>query len=710
MGAATPGVGPITRSGWRTWLGGGLGPPLATLLGSTILLVAAVVPVWISQLRAPQYPKGLWLWVYGGRVDGDLREINGLNHYIGMRTIDPANVPELILWAPMIIGLSLALSLAVFQRGWFGRLALIGLWLAPVGILADIQRWLAIFGQNLDPQAALRLDPFIPWVIGPTEVWNFDIVAFPGPALILLLLVALLATLARRLPLPSRTVQLASTVAALGVVTLLVVLVAVPALRPADGAAAGNKGPAVASSFDLAAAVASADPGATVRVPEGTYRVNLEIDRPLTLVAVGEVVLDGGGRGTVITITAPDVTVRGFRVQGSGGQVEEGAGVKVLADRATVEGNRFEQVYVAVSVQGASDADIIGNVIVGLGQVTAGAEHANAAVPIPSAAATLDPSDPHAGHGSGSGPGAQGDGISLWNAGRVLIRDNDVREVRDAIYLAYATDVLIDTNRLLHSRYAVHTMFGRDITLFGNTATDNLSGMVMMNTDAVTVGRNVITDSRSSGTGYGILLKDVRGPHLRENVFARNRIGLQAEGTWPQPGAEAVVYANRFTANRVGVALMATADLAFGANSFDGNLTQVLALEGGVRRQNVWAYQGAGNAWSDYAGYDVNGDGIGDVAHVSGGAEAVLLTQSPALELLTTSPAFHLMAASQVWWSANFEPTVIDLRPMTTDVAPPVAPAHPADAQAAWLAFGGLLVLPSVAAARRMRGSTTRAR
>lgn len=710
MDAATPGVGPSTRSGWRSWLGGGLGPPLATLIGSVLLGVASMVAVWIMSLRAPQYPKGLWLWVYGGRVDGDLHEINELNHYIGMRVIDPANVPELVLWAPMIIGLVLALSLAVFQRGWLGRLALIGLWLAPIGVLADIQRWLAIFGQNLDPKAALRLDPFIPWALGPTEVWNFDIWAFPGPALVLLLLVALLAAFARRLPLPSRTVQLATTVAALAGVALLVVLVAVPSLRPADEAQSGGNGSPIGGSFDLVAAVAFAVPGATVRVPEGTYRVNLAIDRPLSLVAEGEVVLDGGGRGTVVTVTVPDVTVRGFRIQGSGGQLEEGAGVKVLADRATVEGNRFEQVYVAVSLQGASDADIIDNVIVGLGQATAGAEHANATVPIQSPGATPDASDPHAGHGAGSGPGAQGDGISLWNSSRVLIRGNEVREVRDAVYLSYATDVLVDTNRLLHSRYAVHSMFGGSITLFGNTVEANLSGLVMMNTDGVIAGRNLITDSRSTGTGYGILLKDVRGPLLRENVVARNRIGLQAEGTRPESGAEAVVYANRFAANRVGVALMATADLAFGANSFDGNLTQVLALGGGVRRQNVWAYRGAGNAWSDYAGYDVNGDGIGDVPHLSGGTEAVLLSRSPSLELLTTSPAFHLLAASQAWWSANFEPAVIDLHPLTADVAPPAEPPYPADAPAGWVAFGGLLALPSLVAAWRMRGTAPRAR
>lgn len=710
MDAATPGARPSTRSGWRSWLGGGLGPPLATLIGSVLLGVASMVAVWIMSLRAPQYPKGLWLWAYGGRVDGDLHEINELNHYIGMRIVDPGVIPEMVLWAPMIIGLVLALSLAVFHRGWLGRLALIGLWLAPIGILADIQRWLIIYGGNLDPKAALRLDPFIPLVMGPTEVWNFDIWAFPGPALVLLLVVALLATLARKLPLPSRTVQLATTVAALAGVALLVVLVAVPSLRPADEVGRGSNRSPAAGSFDLVAAVAFADPGATVRVPEGIYRVNLAIDRPLTLIAEGEVVLDGGGRGTVVTVTAPDVTVRGFRIQGSGGQLDEGAGVQVLADHVTVEENRFERVYVAVSVQGASDTDIVDNHIVGLGQVAAGAEHASATVPIESPGATPDPSDPHAGHGAGSGPGAQGDGISLWNSSRVLIRGNEVREVRDAIYLSYATDVLVDTNRLLRSRYAVHSMFGGSITLFANTAEANLSGFVMMNTDGVTAGRNLITDSRSTGTGYGILLKDVRGPLLRENVVARNRIGLQAEGTGPQSGAEAVVYANRFAANRVGVALMATADLAFGANSFDGNLSQVLALGGGVRRQNVWAYRGAGNAWSDYAGYDVNGDGVGDVAHLSGGTEAVLLSRSPSLELLTTSPAFHLLSASQAWWSANFEPVVIDLHPLTAEVAPPAEPPRPADAPAGWVVFGGLLALPSLAAAWRMRGTAPRAR
>jgi nitrous oxidase accessory protein len=705
MEPATPGVDPSARSGWRTWLSGGLGPPLALFLGSFLLVVASVLPIWIMSLRAPQYPDGLWLMAFGGKVAGDLQEINGLNHYIGMQTIDPTLIPEMILWAPTIIALTFALAMALFLRNWLGLLALIGLWVAPVGVLADIQRWLFVFGQNLDPTAALTLDPFIPWVLGPTEVKNFDIWAFPGPALILMFTVAVIGTVGRRLPLPSRTAQLASTLAATGLVSLAVILFTVPALE--SEVAPGHGGaPPVAGSMDLVAAVANAPAGATLVVPAGTYRVNLDIDRPLTLVAEGEVVLDGGGRGTVVTITSPDVTVRGFHIRGSGGQIEESAGVKVLADRATVAENTFEQVYVGVSVQGASDADIVDNRITGLGQVIAGAEHADAAVPETSPPSAPDPDDPHADHAPGAGPGAQAEGISLWNASRVLIRGNDISGVRDAVYLAYGTDVMIDTNRFTSSRYAVHSMVGTTVVIFGNTALGNVSGFVVMNSSDVTIGRNTVTDSRSPATGYGIMLKDVRDITVRENVLARNQVGLKAEGAMSESEDEAMVYANRFAANRVGIALFATADLAFGANAFDANLTQVLALDAGVGRQNVWSYRGAGNAWSDYAGYDVNGDGIGDVPHLSGGAEAVLLASSPSLELLITSPAFDLLSASQSWWSANFDPVVIDTVPLTSaETAPPVTSPRAADTPAAWVIFGGLLVVGTIGAAVRIRGT-----
>ena len=70
----------------------------AALLILALLLIAYVTPIWVSRLDAPQYPGGLWLLVYPGRLSGDVAEVNQLNHYIGMRIISPDVVPELQLW------------------------------------------------------------------------------------------------------------------------------------------------------------------------------------------------------------------------------------------------------------------------------------------------------------------------------------------------------------------------------------------------------------------------------------------------------------------------------------------------------------------------------------------------------------------------------------------------------------------------------------
>jgi len=675
--------------------------PIVVLVGSALIALAGVLPVWGSRLLAPQYPKGLSVWVYGGRAEGDVNEINGLNHYIGMRPIDIASVPELVLWPLVIVGAGVLLAMAVFWPGWIGRLALLALWLIPIGVLADIQRWLIFYGSELDPDASLRLKPFVPLAIGPSSVWNFTIWTYPGPALILIAFAALLAMVGRRAgPISRRARAVVSTVA-IGVVIVATALFVLPASWPSAEPGSEARAAPPAGTANLVALIEGATAGATVVVPAGSYHGNVVIDRPLTLVANGEVLLDGGGRGTVVTITAPDVTLRGFRVAGSGGQVEEGAGVKVLADRVTLEGNRIERAFTGISVQRARGVRIVDNEVIGSGQVTVGAEHvAGGGGTGPSVAASpaAGAQDPHAGHAPGAGPGGQGDGISLWNTSATLIRGNLIEDVRDGVYLNYAEDVLLDTNEIRSSRYAVHAMFGSDIVVFGNQLRQNLSGLVFMNTQRVEAGRNVIVDSRSAGTGFGIVLKDVRGVRLLENVVARNRTGLQAEGTRDEPDAAGHVLHNRFAANGVGVALMATTDLVFAGNTFDGNLTQVLALEPGVERHNSWIDRGFGNDWSDYAGFDLAGDGIGDVPHLSGGAAQQVLAAAPGLEIYRTSPALHVLEAAQAVWASGRAPVVEDDLPLTVDVAPPSDLAPGAGSMAApWFALAGGLLAAALA-------------
>lgn len=151
------------------------------------LLVAAAygMPIWVTKLKAPQYPAGLELSAYGNRVIGDVFEVDTLNHYIGMRPFRFDEVPEAKLWpVAIILGLVAIVISTIAGRGWLGRLSRLYLWLMPVGVLLNVQYRLYDYGHHLDPAAALRLKPFTPLVVGPTKVWNFTAWSMPGTALI----------------------------------------------------------------------------------------------------------------------------------------------------------------------------------------------------------------------------------------------------------------------------------------------------------------------------------------------------------------------------------------------------------------------------------------------------------------------------------------------------------------------------------------------
>jgi nitrous oxidase accessory protein len=471
-----------------------------------------------------------------------------------------------------------------------------------------------------------------------------------------------------------------------------------------DPEAGGSDAPA--SELDLQALVDAAEPGSTLLIPAGRYPVHLVIDTPLTLIADGAVHLDGSGLGSVVTIRADDVTLRGFDISGTGGQVEVAAAIKVVeADRVGLEDNRLHDFFHGIAALGAHDLRVIGNTLEGSGLWVADGDHlvsGGGELGQPSVEIGADPRSigPAA---AGAGPQGQGDGIYLWNSEAATIRDNTLRDVRDGIYLSYVSDVLLDGNRVDRSRYAVHTMFGEGVTIFENRAHENMAGLVFMYTGDILAGRNVLQDQRSGATGMGVVLKDVKGVRIAENVIARNRVGLRAEGTRQLADAEAVVLRNRFDSNDQAVSLFSSADLGFAANTFESNLTDVQADDRSVARANDWTYQGTGNRWTAYAGYDLDGDAVGDIPHTASGALQLLLADVPALQLYRGSPALNALDSAQELWEADRAVVMTDSAPRLDDHAPRVQDLDPVAAQAApapeaagWLLSGLLLILLAV--------------
>ena len=156
-----------------------LGSNLLMFLGAGLLTCSFFLPYWQMKLDAPQYPRGLRLSIYLNRVEGDTREINILNHYIGMDKIENAAKFEREIALLAILGLSLG---AVLVLPIFGFRVNKFMYLPPVlfllGFIGDMYYWMYSFGHKLNPEAAVRINPFTPAVVGFGKIGQFETTAF----------------------------------------------------------------------------------------------------------------------------------------------------------------------------------------------------------------------------------------------------------------------------------------------------------------------------------------------------------------------------------------------------------------------------------------------------------------------------------------------------------------------------------------------------
>jgi hypothetical protein len=181
-------IGPrVPAEEWRANRMRYLIPTLLFVAAAVLLIVSIFWPYWRLTLHAPQYPKGLTVQAYLNRLEGDVNEIDGLNHYIGMRPLNEAAQFEREVSIIGVSALALLILAAIFVHSkWAALLALPAL-LFPAIFLADLQFWMANFGQNLDPRAPLSssVKPFVPPVLFEGKIGQFRTWAEPDMGLYL---------------------------------------------------------------------------------------------------------------------------------------------------------------------------------------------------------------------------------------------------------------------------------------------------------------------------------------------------------------------------------------------------------------------------------------------------------------------------------------------------------------------------------------------
>ena len=154
--------------------------PIIFFLIAALLLIASIFfPYWKMTLQAPQYPKGLSIQAYIYKLTGDVGEIDGLNHYIGMRPLAEAAQLERSLSIAAVSVLSLLLVAAIFIHSKYTVLLALPAILFPFIFLGDMYFWLRNFGLNLDPAAPLSnaIKPFVPPILGVGKLAQFVTIA-----------------------------------------------------------------------------------------------------------------------------------------------------------------------------------------------------------------------------------------------------------------------------------------------------------------------------------------------------------------------------------------------------------------------------------------------------------------------------------------------------------------------------------------------------
>ena len=382
----------------------------------------------------------------------------------------------------------------------------------------------------------------------------------------------------------------------------------------------------------LAAAIAGAQPGDVLTLTDGAYAGPVTIDRPLTVTGPRGAVVDGLGQGSVMTITAPNVTLSGFTVTGSGRVNQDlDSGVKILqgADRARIENLLVTDNMHGIDVHGGRNTTVIANEIVGT---------------------------------RGPRMNERGNGIYVWNSPGTLLEGNVIRYGRDGIFSNASADSIYRGNIMRDLRFAVHFMYTRNTEVSGNISIGNHLGFAIMFSNRAKISNNLSLGDRE----HGLMLNYANNADVSGNLVR----GGTKKCLFIYNAHKNLIWGNRFESCGIGIHFTAGSEKnVLTGNAFIANREQVKYV--GTRNME-WSHDGRGNFWSDHPAFDLNGDGIADSFYRPNDLMDQILWSQPAASLLIGSPAVQIVRWSQRDFPATLPGGVRDSAPLMRPLTIPV--------------------------------------
>lgn len=320
-------------------------------------------------------------------------------------------------------------------------------------------------------------------------------------------------------------------------------------------------------------AISAAHAGDTILVKKGTYKeYNILVDKPLTIKGENFPVIDGEDKGEIIRIMSDNVTIDGLFIINVGtSYTSDHAAIRVVrSEHFLIQNVVLEKLFFGIYIEKSNNGKIYHNKVIG------------------------DAQDEY----------NSGNGIQLWYSKNVVVEQNIVQKVRDGIYLEFSDNITINENISTGNlRYGLHFMFSNDDVYTNNTFENNGgAGVAVMFSKRIKMFNN--TFKKNWGTAaFGILLKEINDAEIKDNVFEENTVAINIEGS------NRIVYSgNDFIRNGYAIKVLGACynntieKNNFLYNSFDLSYNSKL-------NDNVFK----DNYWSNYTGYDLDKDGVGDV-------------------------------------------------------------------------------------------------
>lgn len=365
---------------------------------------------------------------------------------------------------------------------------------------------------------------------------------------------------------------------------------------PDKGAAAGN----------LQAVIDSAKDGAIIQLESTVYNGNIVIDRPITLIGKKGTIIEGDGKGNVISVRASGVTLSDLKVSKSGmdrNSAEEYAAIKVYTDGNTIRNIGIDHSFHGVYLSKAHDNTIENVKIKGLG---------NGEI------------------------AAQGNGLHVYYSNGNLLKNNQIEGTRDGMFFDYANDNKALNNKITKTRYGLHYMYSDRNEFKNNIFTFNTGGAAIMHSNQLKLENNQFIFNYGHRS-FGLLVLSANDNNIENNTFYMNQRGLYIDQS-----TNNLIRSNHLSQNQIGIELWASSnEQIFTENTIEENTIPAVTL-GGTGR-NDWSFEGIGNDWGrSFPLLDLDQDGVGDSTAVYKSSLYELIEDQELVYLFLKSPAIKV--------------------------------------------------------------------